>query len=239
MKLNEIKMLKEAYMEKLSGLDEVVALIKANCSDAMKSLEEPIVRGMTDSGPYIQLHGEDGERKSRNTSNHYTLILDEVLPPEFPRRSKSIICASYDNYNHAEEYGELYAILPYNGVHVAWTPADDMFYTPIQIAGRSDSAEGWNRKFRQMEIPDTSYADIITALTKYRDTGMVSGTPYQSWVEDVEDFDAEFREAYDEPFDWSTTKNPRWNDGEYEMWIGGKCIGVRLSDWNKVKAALK
>lgn len=241
MKLNEIKMLREAYMEKLSGLDEVVGLLREHCSDALRFINEPIVRGMTDSDPFIKLHGESGERRSRNTTNHYTVIMNEALPKEFPKRSAAIICGNYANIDHAMEYGTLYAVFPYNTTVVAWTDSDDMFYTPITIAGRTESAHTWNKRFLQMGIPDTSFTDIVEALTKYRDTGMVSGVPYQRWVDDVEDFDRELREAYDEPFDWSLPKSPRWNeDGEpRELWIGGECIGVKMDMLDKVKAALK
>lgn len=243
MKLNEIKRmpLYESYKETLSvDLDGVVNLIMEHCSDALQSLDEPIVRGMNETEDFLQMHGESGERRSRNTDNYYTVIMDEVMAPGIPRRSKSIICGNYENMPHAQTYGALYAILPYNGVHVGYTDVDDMFDTPITIAGITEKAIRWNTRFKWMGIRDTSYADIVEDLTKYRDSDVVPDPPYQSWVEKVEDFDRTLRRAYDEAFAYSTTKDPRWNDGEpRELWIGGKCIAIKWHEWQDVKNRLR
>lgn len=54
-------------------LDGVVSLIMEHCGDALQSLDEPIVRGMNETEDFLQMHGESGERRSRNTDNYYTI----------------------------------------------------------------------------------------------------------------------------------------------------------------------
>lgn len=77
-------------------------------------------------GDYLLFKSGNTERKSANTSNYYTLLLDN-LPnwKKFPKRSKSIICSS--GIQKALDYGHVYDVYPYDSATVAVCPKDDLW----------------------------------------------------------------------------------------------------------------
>ena len=80
--------------------DQFDNLLEKNCSDIIKIYKqtgEYIYRGLSGGrSPYIHIDPTKSIRKSRNTSNFYTIMFDEILPSwkQYPLRSKSIICAT-------------------------------------------------------------------------------------------------------------------------------------------------
>lgn len=71
-------------------------------------------------------------RASENTSNHYTLILDNhPKMKKFPKRSKSLIFTS--SKAEAEDYGNLYAVFPYDTNILGVCPQNDIWKTQCQL----------------------------------------------------------------------------------------------------------
>lgn len=238
MKLNEIKLLREAYREDISR-DEAWEILRRNCSDALKTFDKPIVRGMTKGADYQVITGEDGGRKSANTSNYYTVIMDAVLPKEFPRRSKSIICSSFFNRSHSEGFGTMYALFPFNGVAVGICPDYDMWRTIITIGDRSRDIHEWNDIFDAIGTPDTSYSDIVDHL-KYVQAHLEEYPPYaHEMLKGVDDIDKVLRQEYTQQFEVTTTANPTYNGDGTELWISGKCVAIRWPEYEKMKEELK
>ena len=66
------------------------------------------------------------KRKSANTLNWSNLLLSN-LPSwfEYPKRNKSHICST--TYNRANNYGDLYAIIPFDNVKIGICPAYDLW----------------------------------------------------------------------------------------------------------------
>jgi hypothetical protein len=112
--LNEAKQTKYgiAPAMKLTFAD-ALKFAKANCQTALKEDEPLMFRGIEITpGQYI-LDQSTHIRNSANTSNEYTLVIDNS--PEwnnFPKRSQSLICASRGAYSYAQDFGEMFIIIP-------------------------------------------------------------------------------------------------------------------------------
>jgi len=101
--------------------EEAIELIKKNCSGIVKSYKtgDRIYRGAGGSDTEYQfIDPTKGKlRRSRNTRNYYTLLMDNLTPwKAYPKRSRSIVCST-DKYK-AGGYGSLYIVLPYNNAKI-------------------------------------------------------------------------------------------------------------------------
>jgi len=66
-----------------------------------------IYRGLDENYLYGYVKPAEYSRKSRNTSNYYTLIMDHSQKwKQYPKGSKSIICTT--SRSKAENYGSIY-----------------------------------------------------------------------------------------------------------------------------------
>jgi len=79
--------------------EHAVDFIKSHCKKALKvflDTDKVIYRGMDFNGSYYHIDPKTGTRVSANTSNEYTLIMDnDPRWKEYPKRSKSLICTNY------------------------------------------------------------------------------------------------------------------------------------------------
>lgn len=66
-------------------------------------------------------------RESRNTSNYYTVLIDNLLPgwSMFPKRSKSIICST--NAEDASFFGTPSMVFPFDNAKIAFAPNNDFW----------------------------------------------------------------------------------------------------------------
>lgn len=136
-------------------LDSAIRLIKENCSDALKEerIGNRIYRGINLDADAAYFDPSSARpRRSRNTDNFVTLIMDNSPPWQaYPKRSRSMICTGA--LNKARAYGHVYMVLPYNGVKIGIAPKYDIW------DGFDDSTG--------MEVPDinihlqTMVSDII------------------------------------------------------------------------------
>lgn len=226
MKLSEIKQLSEAYRASVGSIEEAWDILETRCSDALKTFDAPIVRGMPEHEAFQIITGEDGKRKSRNTTNHYTVILDEVLPKEFPKRSGSIICTNFFNAHYADQYGGPHYIFPFNGVKIGVCPNYDMWVTPIELDGVEKTAIEWNEEFKKKNITAINYETVLRGITEHADAMGIDRT----------DIDEMLRDGYTKPFEVTTTANPIYNDGKkHELWIGGSCLVIDYQRYRKMK----
>lgn len=203
------------------SLDEAVQLVATHCRDSLKA--QPIYRGIDIDSPQsaYTLHGESGGRKSANTSNHYTVILDHVLTPlGYPKRSASSICST-DMYR-ASEYGYVYRIYPYDGVKIGVCPHEDMFYTTVHVPQNGTSAQvnRINRAFMDSYVSAESFDKLVeTCVTKQC---FLFGETEEEIKKNLE----KYYSPAETGFELHTTADfhslPR-----REVWIGGKVIAVR------------
>lgn len=107
-------------------IEEAMKLIWENCRDFIKN-DSVVYRGIYDTkSTALIVSPANFVRKSRNTSNFYTLLMDN-LPAwkKYPKRSKSIICTT--NRNYAEDMGESYRVFPFDGSKIGVCPEDDLW----------------------------------------------------------------------------------------------------------------
>lgn len=155
-----------------------------------------------------------------------------MLSSDFPKRSKSIICANWKNRAHANNYGKLYAIIPYDGVKIAVCPEFDIWETKITFGKSTKRIVEWNSEFAKLGISDDVSFDELAKILNER--ALNSSKP--QWLRAFKiDSGKVLQEAYRKPFVVTTTKNPVYNDGgKHELWIGGPCIAVDAEIYRKI-----
>lgn len=241
--LHQFKLL-ESYKRDIS-LEKAAELIEVNCKDALKHINTPLMRGTKLKEDAYILEGEAGTRESRNTSNHYTIILDEILPPlGYPKRSKSIILGNYENKDYVQEYGNIFAILPYDNIKIGVCYLHDIFGTKTFIGSREQniSLEKMNEIFEKMNVPDYTYQDLVQYIEEVLDD-----TEDEHYDEAVKIFskgevDDIIRKAYSVKqlrMTLETTKTVYDVLGPRELWIGGKCIAIKIEDDEILKDKLR
>lgn len=232
-------------------------LLDRYCKDAYESRFTPIVRGMSAMlNGFGIIQGDKGHRKSANTSNEYTLILDHTLGSKgYPLRSKSIICGNYKNKHYASEYGDkLFAIIPFDDVAIGVVPHYDIWLVRTTLFGCNDSLENLNEKIvRTIKgiIPDydiknfndltEKFYSVIVKLKKERDYNNTMFEVFKKAksVKSLQDVVNEFERAYSEDalkMKLATTKEHHvYNDGrEHELWIGGPCVAIEAQLYNNM-----
>jgi hypothetical protein len=133
MKLNEI------FFEAANGITrrssetsmfEAIDFIRTNCSEITKIYKKTnnvrIYRGMPGDADFKFGDTSIRSRKSKNTENYYTLIMDnDPIWKAFPKRSESFICST--NPGYAEDYGKLYLVFPVDGTKIGVCPGNDIW----------------------------------------------------------------------------------------------------------------
>lgn len=112
---------------------QAVELIKKNCFDIVKTYSKTkgrIYRGASGIDDYYDYQIVDPTkgklRRSKNTRNYYTLLMDNLTPWNvYPKRSRSIVCST--NIHKASGYGNLYVVLPYNNAKIGVCPSEDIW----------------------------------------------------------------------------------------------------------------
>lgn len=141
----------KTYYEDASGrvqeidIETWIKLAKENCMDAIGTAlkhDGEIWRGDYNKGIFFKGDASVSTRRSRNTSNYYTLWMDNHSSwSKFPKRSKSFICCTDKSY--ADGYGSnLKLILPYNGVKIGVCSGDDLWNSfPNIRSGLGDASD--------------------------------------------------------------------------------------------------
>lgn len=241
----KIKELLEAEVKPYSvetvEVEKLKTLLTTYCSQAVKSFgETPLYRGMRGNLPdAIMIDPAAGERKSENTTNHYTLIMDNSpYMKGWPKRSKSLICSTDPIVSSG--YGNVYAIYPVDNTKIAVCPYADMWNTNVIIpeiaVGEYQDLEGLNDKLDILGVPDTSYADMVNYINsedfvrKYNEQANMRRYPAR--LENPSDLlsilqmklspkNANFS-LYDvKDFPKSVLKDDR------ECWFSGKCVAIK------------
>jgi hypothetical protein len=229
-------------------LQEAFKVIKKNCSDSLWMFEfkTPIWRGEKQQNSIL---GKDGvaivdttksERKSKNTSNWYTLIIDNhPRYKEYPKRSKSLICTN--NIKSAEEYGPPMAIIPFNSAKIGVINAPDIWDKSIVMGDERIDIESANTYFnilREFGLSDTNWQSFIDFDKRLKTDenfreevkDSVEGKPLEDLLDD---FVNKVRKMYDylgfELLNPKQYEKRPTTSRETEMWIGGEVLCLRES----------
>jgi len=117
---------------------------------------------------FLSINPKQGNpRRSANTSNYYTLIIDnDPAWKEYPKRSQSIICSTGND--SATSYGTVYMVFPYDGAKIGVTPADDFWsgFANSKIYLMSNFNRSLQKLFKYLNISfdDDSWQDIQSAF---------------------------------------------------------------------------
>lgn len=130
MKFNQY-LLTEGSRGKELERHEFENLIRTSYSDAAIALTQytnaVIYRGVWDYNGYAIVDPTKGKlRRSLNTTNEYTLIIDNSpLWKDYPKRSRSLVCST--NYKQAEMFGDVGIVIPKNGTNIGECPDGDFW----------------------------------------------------------------------------------------------------------------
>lgn len=248
--------LAEAKHKRVVDMADIEQLLHTHCKDAMKLFHRPLWRGMTGGADAFILHGEAGDRVSKNSANYYTVIMDEFLPKlGYPRRGASIICANDENRDYIRGFGEPYAIFPFDGVPIGVCSGYDLWETRFAIGrhpGRK-TIESWNELFSRYGLDSSSWDDFEDSL-RYEMTetwaeGEGEGSDEENslrrekggelleWFGPPEKIRAVFEKAYSPmnlDLDLVTSEGVDKFRGRREVWIGGKCIAIDRDIYNEM-----
>lgn len=165
---------KDLKFEELT-LDKLYHTLKTECSKSLWRVEEdqPLWRGLSrhtgsddDGEPWYPKARSDimitdtaaGERRSQNTSNQYTLILDNnPYMKDYPKRKKSLICTTSETT--AGGFGQVYAVIPFDSVKkIASTNVGDLWNVIIKLWDFSVSIEVWNDLWDILDLSESEWS---------------------------------------------------------------------------------
>ena len=114
-------------------LPKASAVFHKSCKEAYENPHR-IVRGVSSAqrSDFLFVEPKKFTRVSRNTFNFYTLLMDNSPKwKEYPKRSQSIICSSYDNYNgdfhYSMSFGRTFIVFPFNGANIGVCSSTDIW----------------------------------------------------------------------------------------------------------------
>lgn len=253
-------------------VEEAIATLNTHCKDALWMLHDnmPLWRGdprvPSSSEPwFMKVDTSATERKSQNTSNYYTVLLDNIPSmANFPKRSRSFIGST--SYDRARSYGyvgnKFFIMIPYDGVKIGIVGRQDIWDTEVRLFGSSrqisDINNDWGNVFARAGIP---VSESITYAHFEKLSMKVKLTPHRFIKILADCFDvAEFRverelekmtlleylnQQYSPRFTGfvsATTKDKDAIKGAVnhrsEVWVGGKIMMISYSMWNELLNSL-
>lgn len=98
-----------------------------DASSDLNDLKKNFIFRGSHSKAIIRNHPEG--RKSANTSNEFTFLVDNFLPSwrDYPARSESFICST--SPNTAAAYGDIYYVLPFGNPYIGVCSENDIWYS--------------------------------------------------------------------------------------------------------------
>jgi len=167
---------------KAISLEEAAEILKKNCKDAVKyakTSNNQIYRGVYNNHQFRYIDPKkEKPRKSANTTNYYTLLIDNSKYwKSFPKRSQSLICST--TIERVYGYGNPYQVFPYDGAKIGVAPNADFwisFEDADLLSSFNDRIEMMMRRMN-VNIKDKSYKNITDAFKLFDDRVKEQGIP--------------------------------------------------------------
>lgn len=248
---------KELQLDKVD-VETAIGLLNTHCKDALWMLQKnaPIWRGQsTFKGKFIVIDPTKSERRSQNTSNYYTELLDHNplnAKIGLPKRRFSIIGST--NYNRARVYAswenEPYAVIPFDGVKIGCVGREDIWDTEIEVLDVHKSIDRFNKD----EFPDIFRDDTIESMKELSDKlasgdkdefSRVKGVFYLDTNEYDDIIKTDFLGYLFKCYGPKSTKFKAATSAtvdtskKQEVWIGGKCVLIKYNIWKQMVKAFK
>lgn len=220
-------------------LERAEEIAKEKCTDALDHLGAPLVRGFSAKGEAYMVKGEFGGRSSANTSNHYTVTMDELFVEQgYPARQKSVIFANFANVSHAADYGTLYAMLPFDGIAIGVCPEMDVWDTEVRLGSKIWTFEKWNEMLEGYGVLDYSFEDQVNyieeVLADFEDDNNDGLSRYFSPGK----VEAQLRAAFDPKqlgFRLMTPKTVYSIPNARELWASDSILAIRFDVFEKLR----
>ena len=231
--MNFRKFLNEKYRDEIT-LKKAVKIFKEKCKNV--DLENGVLyRGVYSNygSDFNILTGEDGERKSANTTNHYTKIIDHNLKgTDYPLRSKSTICSTDDDYARVFSAADPLVLIPFDGVKIGVCASDDMWESKVKFDGITMDVAELNELYGINGVKDDSFKTIVDGIEKAVKAGKRQITRLFT---DDKSIKEQLEDVYSiENLGFSLIENKDISKlkGSRECWVGGSCLAI---EWNKFK----
>ncbi|MCK5017252.1 MAG: hypothetical protein KAS32_09275 [Candidatus Peribacteraceae bacterium] len=155
------------------ALDEAMSIVESQCGDALNSFTKGniLYRGIDGKRQDTQalyIEPKKYTRESRNTTNTYTLVMDNAPKwRSYPKRSQSIICSTSEET--ARGFGFLFYVFPKDGAKYGVAPEEDLWWSfkptvGVPLDDFNDAIEHWLSK-NLLNIHDfadfKTYKDLI------------------------------------------------------------------------------
>lgn len=217
--------------------EEMIALTNKNVSDSSKF---DIYRGSYywDNNKSYIIDTSKTTRKSANTYNYYTIVIDKILGEKgYPLRSKSIICSN--NKEVSSNFGTLKVIIPFDDALIGIVPEEDIWYVNLSEVDRV-TFEDFANCLGSYDISVNSYDEIVNGIIKIindYDEFLKSEckTDFKKLFNNIDgNYDAvdkRLREVFDLDkmgFKFATGKTYRKQSTKNEIWISGKSIAKAI-----------
>jgi hypothetical protein len=250
MKVNEVIFESEIkpYQSESLSISRAVELLNQHCRESLVLIKNPIWRGMKNhSEEILTIDPSTGIRRSQNTDNYYTEIMDHSpYMKGWPKRSASLICSSEHRYASSYTFGgqNTFALFPYDGVKIAVCPERDIWETNVVIpefrkkfVGENYNLDDFNC-WLSVYVPTDSWAALARAHTRpkviklCRENGV---DPKQFLPILMKAFAPEktgFKLLTPAQFVAEAPKNR-------ECWIGGPMVAINKSMYHRFYSAIK
>lgn len=258
--IKENLMVRKYDEKRIKVLDKKEALrfLLKNCEKSLKST--PIWRGRKGNENFCFVDPREGElRKSANTLNYITLIMDN-LPSwnEYPKRSHSLICAT--DTDSAKNFGRLYRVIPYNSAMIGICRRFDLwwsFKTIKDVMLFNRAIDQFSKKYN-IPIDENNWKIFLKDMKKveieirkdknaYLDNSRLVGNALNIWFKSVKrrkekKGNPEFFDIMNEQLDpkkngFTLKKAGSHLPDKREVWVGNApCIYVKKDVMDELEA---
>jgi hypothetical protein len=242
----------------VKGSEEALKIFETQCKDAhwMLTEDRPLWRGAKNLSPliaragYVTVDTSATERTSQNTSNFYTMILDNNPAMEgFPKRGRSFIgSTSRDTAEgFARSWDEPYTtktfvMIPFDGTKIGVCSSSDMWNNSVNMFYRTRDVADMNDEFEELGLEPTleSFKKFDEDLRDGDDDalGRFSRVFFNAAKKgEVDDFLNTVWEAYTPKrlmLSNHTTKDLPHDLKRNEVWVGGKVLLIDEKVWREL-----
>lgn len=246
-----------------ASVETAIALLNKHCKNALWMLEQdrPIYRGeknvkvlsKVSATGFAIIDTSATARQSENTSNYYTVLLDKLLPSEFPLRSRSFIASTSKQYAadfaHHEYKDIVMVMVPFDSTKIGLVNQDDMWNTKFKLfRPYAERINEHNADFKRLGIEPNweSFVDF--------DRRLAAGDPdaerkfrltYPNIKSSVDVTKIGFLDKIESAYSASKlgfsaeTTATMPNNKSTEVWVGGKTMLVTLDMWDAMRKQLQ
>lgn len=197
------------------------------------------------------------QRKSQNTSNYYTVILDNnPNMTDFPKRSRSFIATNDKSTAHDYADDEPYVLIPFDDAKIGSVNEYDIWSTRITLFGIESDIEDHNISFEHAGIKQTiedirEFDRRLKAGDKKAFKAFLScfgggETDHEGHIAEMTAHAKVFLESIWEAYSPKSTGHTLETNSSVqrlkpktEVWVGGKVLLISTDMWQALRRGIK